>query len=90
MRFKDWKYAVDESAMVSGKGERYPYIESPQGERLWLADLDPRQTALAERLVEAANHGKRELRTTAAKARVTRKRRILSASRGRQRKAART
>jgi hypothetical protein len=52
---KGWKYGVDESSVVSDKGDRYPYIESPEGERLWLADLDPRQSALAERLVEAVN-----------------------------------
>jgi hypothetical protein len=45
--------------VVSDKGDRYPYIESPEGERLWLADLDPRQCALAERLVGAVNLGNR-------------------------------
>jgi hypothetical protein len=49
-----WKYGVDESVMED-HGDRYPYIDSPEGERLWLADLDPRQSALAERLVEAVN-----------------------------------
>jgi hypothetical protein len=57
---KGWEYGVDESAVVSDKGgDRYPYIESPEGERLWLADLDPRQCALAERLVGAVNLGNR-------------------------------
>jgi hypothetical protein len=51
----------------------HPYIQSPEGERLWLADLDARQRALAERLVEAANFGNSVLGTSAAKARVARK-----------------
>jgi hypothetical protein len=67
-----WKYGVDESVMED-HGDRYPYIDSPEGERLWLADLDPRQCALAERLVQAANFGNSVLGTSAAKARVARK-----------------
>ena len=69
---KGWEYAVDES-LVENHGGRYPYIGSPEGERLWLADLDPRQSALAERLVEAANLGNRMLGISAAKVRVSRK-----------------
>jgi hypothetical protein len=69
---KNWKYGVDES-VVENHGDRYPYIQSPEGEKLWLADLDPRQCALAERLVEAANFGNSVLGTSAAKARVARK-----------------
>jgi len=69
---KGWEYGVDESVMED-HGDRYPYIDSPEGERLWLADLDPRQCALAERLVEAANSGNSVLGTSAAKARVARK-----------------
>ena len=73
MTVMGWKYGVDESSVVSDKGVRYPYIESPEGERLWLADLDPRQSALAERLVEAANFGISGLGTSVAKSRVARK-----------------
>lgn len=74
MTFMGWKYGVDESSVVSDKGLRYPYVESPEGERLWLADLDPRQSALAERLVEAANLGDRRLGVSAAKTRAKRNR----------------
>jgi hypothetical protein len=70
---KNWKYGVDESAVVADKGDRYPYIQSPEGERLWLADLDARQRALAERLVEAANLGNRLVGISSPKARVSRK-----------------
>jgi len=69
---KNWKYGVDES-VVENHGDRYPYIESPEGEKLWLADLDPRQRALAERLVEAANLGNRLVGISSPKARVARK-----------------
>ena len=60
MKQMGWKYGVDESA-GSEYGVHYPYIQSPEGERLWLADSDPRQRALAERLVEAANLGIRRV-----------------------------
>lgn len=72
MKFRGWKYAVDES-VAENHGDRYPYIESPEGERLWLADLDPRQCALAERLIEAANLGNSKMEVTAARSRVSRK-----------------
>jgi hypothetical protein len=58
MTVTGWKYGVDESSGPE-QGARYPYIESPEGEKLWLADLDTRQRALAERLVKAANLGSR-------------------------------
>ena len=85
---KGWEYGVDESTVVSDKGDRYPYIQSPEGEKLWLADLDPRQRALAERLVEGANLGNRLVGISSPKARVSRKIRIPSASSERQRKVA--
>ena len=68
MKFMGWKYGLDESA-VENHGDLYPYIESPEGKRLWLADIDPRQRALAERLVEAANLGNGQLRNAEAKSR---------------------
>ena len=68
MKFMGWKYGLDESA-VENHGDMYPYIESPEGTKLWLADIDPRQRALAERLVEAANLGYVQSRTTEAKSR---------------------
>jgi hypothetical protein len=70
---KGWEYGVDESSVESDNGDRYPYIESPEADRLWLADLDPRQSALAKRLVEAANLGNRPSKITATKARVSRR-----------------
>jgi hypothetical protein len=72
---KNWKYGVDES-VVENHGDRYPYIESPEGEKLWLADLDPRQRALAERLVKAANLGNSVLGTSAATGPRYRRRRL--------------
>ena len=50
---KSWSWGLDKSLPL----QAYPYIQSPSGERLWLADIDERQCELAQRLVEAVNRG---------------------------------
>jgi len=55
MTFGDrWRFGIDDSAKVDNPGsDQHPFIEAPDGRKLWLAtDTD---VALARRLVEMAN-----------------------------------